>query len=95
MSINFNPEVSVANVLTIVLALTVGLSAWNSVEGQVSQNQTAIDESKQSVQKITSDLAELKIDVALLKKDSEHASEMMEEIKANQNHIIKLLSGKG
>jgi len=92
MSIDFNPEFTVANVLTIVVALTVGLSAWNSVEGQVSQNQAAINESKQSVQKITTDLAELKIDVALLKKDSEHASEMMEEIKANQTHIIKLLS---
>lgn len=94
MSINFNPEVSVANVLTIVLALTVGLSAWNSVEGQVSQNQTAINESKQSVQRITDDLTELKLDVALIKLDSEHASEMMEEIKANQKHIIELLSGK-
>tara|TARA_E500000331_G_C16600723_1_gene431583 strand:- start:202 stop:489 length:288 start_codon:yes stop_codon:yes gene_type:complete len=95
MSINFNPEFTVANLITIVLALALGLSAWNSVEGQVSQNQTAINESKQSVQKITTDLAELKIDVALLKKDSEHASEMMEEIKANQTHIIKLLSDKG
>lgn len=92
MSIDFNPEFTVANVLTIVIALTVGLSAWNSVEGQVSQNQTAINESKQSVQKITADLAELKIDVALLKQDSEHASEMMEEIKANQAQIIKLLT---
>ena len=92
MSIDFNPEFTVANVLTIVVALTVGLSAWNSVEGQVSQNQTAINESKQSVQKITADLAELKIDVALLKQDSEHASEMMEEIKANQAQIIKLLT---
>jgi uncharacterized protein YggE len=92
MSIDFNPEFTVANVLTIVIALTVGLSAWNSVEGQVTQNQTAINESKQSVQKITADLAELKIDVALLKQDSEHASEMMEEIKANQAQIIKLLT---
>lgn len=92
MSIDFNPEFTVANLITIVLALALGLSAWNSVEGQVSQNQTAINESKQSVQKITTDLAELKIDVALLKQDSEHASEMMEEIKANQTHIIKLLS---
>ena len=92
MSIDFNPEFTVANVLTIVVALTVGLSAWNSVEGQVSQNQAAINESKQSVQKITTDLAELKIDVALLKQDSEHASEMMEEIKANQAQIIKLLT---
>lgn len=92
MSIDFNPEFTVANLITIVLALALGLSAWNSVEGQVSQNQTAINESKQSVQKITTDLAELKIDVALLKKDSEHASEMMEEIKENQTHIIKLLS---
>lgn len=92
MSIDFNPEFTVANVLTIVVALTVGLSAWNSVEGQVSQNQTAINESKQSVQKITTDLAELKIDVALLKQDSEHASEMMEEIKANQAQIIELLT---
>ena len=92
MSIDFNPEFTVANVLTIVIALTVGLSAWNSVEGQVTQNQTAINESKQSVQKITADLAELKIDVALLKQDSEHASEMMEEIKANQAQIIELLT---
>lgn len=92
MSIDFNPEFTVANVLTIVVALTVGLSAWNSVEGQVSQNQAAINESKESVQKITTDLAELKIDVALLKQDSEHASEMMEEIKANQAQIIKLLT---
>tara|TARA_R100000655_G_scaffold50746_1_gene88373 strand:+ start:251 stop:535 length:285 start_codon:yes stop_codon:yes gene_type:complete len=92
MSIEFNPQFNVANVLTIVVALGVGLSAWTTVEGQVSQNQIAINESKQSVQKITSDLAELKIDVALLKQDSEHASEMMEEIKANQTHIIKLLS---
>ena len=92
MSIDFNPEFTVANVLTIVIALTVGLSAWNRVEGQVTQNQTAINESKQSVQKITTDLAELKIDVALLKQDSEHASEMMEEIKANQAQIIKLLT---
>jgi hypothetical protein len=30
--------------------------------------------------------------VALLKQDSEHASEMMEEIKANQAQIIKLLT---
>ena len=81
-----------ANLITIVLALALGLSAWNSVEGQVSQNQTAINESKESVQKITTDLAELKIDVALLKQDSEHASEMMEEIKANQAQIIELLT---
>ena len=92
MSIDFNPEFTVANLITIVLALALGLSAWNSVEGQVTQNQTAINESKESVQKITTDLAELKIDVALLKQDSEHASEMMEEIKSNQTHIIKLLS---
>ena len=92
MSIDFNPEFTVANLITIVLALALGLSAWNSVEGQVTQNQTALNESKESVQKITTDLAELKIDVALLKQDSEHASEMMEEIKSNQTHIIKLLS---
>ena len=92
MSIDFNREFTVANLITIVLALAIGLSAWNSVEGQVTQNQTAINESKESVQKITTDLAELKIDVALLKQDSEHASEMMEEIKSNQTHIIKLLS---
>ena len=92
MSIDFNPEFTVANLITIVLALALGLSAWNSVEGQVSQNQTAINESKESVQKITTDLAELKIDVALLKQDSEHASEMMEEIKANQAQIIELLT---
>ena len=92
MSIEFNPQFNVANILTIVVALGVGLSAWTTVEGQVSQNQIAINESKQSVQKITTDLAELKIDVALLKQDSEYASEMMEEIKANQTHIIKLLS---
>ena len=92
MSIDFNPEFTVAKLITIVLALALGLSAWNSVEGQVTQNQTAINESKESVQKITTDLAELKIDVALLKQDSEHASEMMEEIKSNQTHIIKLLS---
>jgi|TARA_Y100000816_G_scaffold279037_1_gene250856 GTP cyclohydrolase I len=92
MTIKFNPEVSTANILVIILASIAGLSMFTRVEGQVIQNAQAIEKQQKVIEQITQDITELKTNVAIIANDGQHASKMMQEIKVNQKQIITLLS---
>ena len=92
MTIKFNPEISTANIIVIILASIAGLSMFTRVEGQVIQNLQSIEKQEKAIKQITRDIAELKTNVAIIANDGQHASKMMEEIKTNQKQIITLLS---
>tara|TARA_Y100000361_G_C11141556_1_gene335415 strand:- start:85 stop:369 length:285 start_codon:yes stop_codon:yes gene_type:complete len=92
MTIKFNPEISTANIIVIILASIAGLSMFTRVEGQVIQNLQSIEKQEKAIKQITRDITELKTNVAIIANDGQHASKMMEEIKTNQKQIITLLS---
>ena len=92
--LEFDGKVSTGNVLSVFFALMVGLSAWASVESQVSANKSAIDDGQDAIQGISVDVAKLQTDVAVLAKDMEHASEDREEIKADVKEILEILRKK-
>jgi hypothetical protein len=91
MDLQFNPEISMANILTVSVTFAIALMAWSSVSGQVESNKSSIEEAKVVSQEMNDTIHALSIDVALLKQDAENAAQSREEIKANQAEILKIL----
>jgi uncharacterized membrane protein (DUF106 family) len=94
MDLEFNPQVSVANVITVLLTLAVGLGAWTNVRSQVEYNKNAIEQTQSHAEEMKKDLAELKTAMAVVTLSVEHSQQERAEIKENQKQILNILRNK-
>ena len=94
MDLQFNPEFSMANVITVGLTLAVGLGAWTNVRSQVDYNKNAIEKTQAHTEEMKKDLAELKTAMAEVTLSVEHSQQERAEIKENQKQILNILRNK-